>query len=289
MRTEDGDMSFIRLLRVGVAVAVGLVVFGATALGILTLAALGRLGLVPHAWLDQAPRHGCAVVCLVPRFVLGVRIAVDTSRVAPIAPDEQIVVIANHPSFVGITIFAWLLGAMLDRSITFVGKHEFRNNPFVGWPLRLLNAGIFIHREDRNAALTRLSSDVPDAFASGAAIMILPDQSRPTRAKIIRDRAKFVHDIQAIFAFTETLVPRVGGLRQILASAKGKVRVIDVTAGFNRNDFGISDVLGLVGATYTFSAEDITGELPRDAHELRDVITRRWITKNERLRNLKSS
>lgn len=280
-------MNAFRFLRASIGIALGVMTFGVVALGVLLLALVGKLGVVPRSWLDQAPRYGCAIVSLVPRHVLGIRVNVNVANVAPIMPGEQIVVIANHPSLVAVPLFAWCLGNMLNRKIAFVAKHEFRNNPFVGWPLRLLRAGIFIEREDRHAALKRLDRDVPNAFASGAAIMILPDQSRPTRAKIVRDRTKFMNEVPAIFAFTETLVPRIGGVRQVLANTDEPVRVIDVTAGFNRRDFGARDAVNLIGATYTFEAEDVAGGLPHDAHHLRLAVTERWVAKNERLRRLK--
>ncbi|MCR4312080.1 MAG: 1-acyl-sn-glycerol-3-phosphate acyltransferase, partial [Candidatus Uhrbacteria bacterium] len=251
---------------------------------------LGRCYLFPRSWLRQAPRHANRVISLFTHEGLMRMNAVRNVRnVKPFSKQENIVVIANHPSLAGVPMFTWLLGEMLNRELVFVGKIEHKNNPFVGWPLRLLDAGIFIDRDNRSDALELLRTEVPRVFMRGAAIVILADQSRLTAKRLKEDHRKYLGRVDQLDAFVHTLVPRIGGTRQILLAAGKHVRVIDVTSGIDRPDLGIWDALLHFGANFHFHAEDVPNGLETDENFLRMRLVRRWVAKNRFLSRIKSA
>ncbi|KKW28880.1 MAG: hypothetical protein UY72_C0059G0007 [Candidatus Uhrbacteria bacterium GW2011_GWD2_52_7] len=265
------------------------VLYAIVVLGVLLLAALARTRLFPRVWLRHAPYQACKLISVTAHIgLMGMKTKVD-ARLRPFRHDERIVVIANHPSLAAAPLFAGILGDLLKRELVFVGKKEHLRNPFVGWPLKLLDAAIFIDRSDGEAAINELMRELPRYFARGAVVVMLPDQYRLTQEKLLADQHKFREHGIDTHLFEHTLVPRTGGLRQILLAAGANARVIDVTAGCSCREFGNDDIPKMPGSTYHFHAEDVPHGLPTDKHELGLRLVRRWVTKNRLLGGWKTA
>ncbi len=271
-----------------VAIALCFIIFAATSFALLVLAALARLSIIPRAWLRQGPRYACQVVSVLGhKGLMRMKLPV-VAPIRPSRPDEPTIVIANHPSFAAAPLFGWLLGQLLDREMVFIGKREHMRNPFIGWPIKLLDCGIFIDRNNRKDALEHIKHELPQMFARGAVAVIFPDQSRPTDEKIRADRLEFLAHNVNTEPFVHTLVPRIGGLRQILAVAGNGARVIDVTAGCDCRELGERDMPLMFRRTYHFHVQEVPHGLPNDPERLKTRLVNRWAAKQRLLGRWKS-
>lgn len=195
------------------------------------------------------------------------------------------IVIGNHPSLPLTMLLVACLEALIGMPLVFVAKREHLWNPFIGWPLWIARLGIFINRKHRNGALEKIQGAMEGVFARGAGLVIFPCQSRATSDKILDDLRKFRGIVPELADFTETLVPREGGIGALLDAMPG-VRVIDITFGCSQPNVRWSDILWLDRPKVLIRIEDVTDQIPTKRDDRRAWLVERWREKNEMIRRL---
>lgn len=279
-------MAIFRLFRGFAAFVFGIAVVAGSAVTMIVLALLERI--IPFVYrapsrLRRAPAvAGWLFWNIVGRFALGAR--GECFGAIPQAKDGEVrVLIANHPSMIGAMFFLAFVSKYVSTQMVWIGKSEHLWNPFIGWPLWLIDGAIFIYRAVREQALAAIGLKVPVAAAQGAVIGIFPDSSRPTADAIAKNHARHVARGVDVSRFPHTLVPSSGGLAEILDGVRGqKVVIINITAGFSRPDTRYSHIFGLVGSTYYFHME-VLENFPVSLDERRAALIALWVEKNRRL------
>ena len=285
-------MATFRLFRGSAAFVFGITVVAGSAIAMIVLALLERI--IPFVYqapsrLRRAPAAaGWLFWNIVGRFAVGAR--GECSGNIPSAEEGEVrILIANHPSMIGAMFFLAFVSKFVSTQLVWIGKSEHLWNPFIGWPLWLIDGAIFIYRAAREQALAAIGLKVPFAAAQGAVIGIFPDSSRPTSSAIAKNHARHAARGVDVSQFPHTLVPSSGGVAEILDGVRGrKVIIINVTAGFNRPDTRYGDIFGLVGSTYFFHVE-VLENFPAGLDERRAALIALWVEKNQRLCHWKQS
>lgn len=264
------------------ASAAGVAVFGGIPYGLCVDPLLGRWVPNPFAWIPRVWAAFVTHVCM--RGILGVRVVIR-GTVAPARTRELVLCVGNHPSVLGMPIIGWVITRYLAARIVAVGKCEHAWNPFIGWPLMIARAVILINRSDRAAAREAIRDGLRQLAGAARALIIFPDMRRPTPARIAADRTKFADRIPNIHAWLlHTLVPRTGGLMEILQSVHRSVRIIHVTGAFDVEEFGIGDAPRVIGRTYYVDmVEHSDPPLPTDDAALAHALNAIWEEKNRRI------
>lgn len=270
------------------ASAAGVAVFVGIPYGLCVDSFIGRWVPNPFAWIPFVWAAFVTHVCA--RGILGVRVVVR-GTVAPAHRRELVLCIGNHPSALGMPIVGWVITRYLAARIVAVGKREHVWNPFIGWPLMIARAVILINRRDRAAARASIRNGLRQLGDAARALIIFPDMRRPTPARIAADCAKFADRIPNIRAWLRyTLVPRTGGLAEILQSVHQSVRIIHVTGAFDVEEFGVTDASRVIGRTYYVDVvEQSDPPLPTDDAALACALNVLWEEKNRRIATWRSA
>lgn len=124
------------------------------------MAVQAALLLAKSPWRATFPRWYHRVCCR----ILGFRIEVR----GEISPKRPTLFVANHTSYIDITV----LGAVLDAS--FVAKHEVAGWPFFGW-LAKLQRTVFIDRSARNSAVHKQRNAIAERLEAGDRLILFPE------------------------------------------------------------------------------------------------------------------
>ncbi|MBI4133254.1 1-acyl-sn-glycerol-3-phosphate acyltransferase [Candidatus Uhrbacteria bacterium] len=282
------------ILRVLAAVAVGIAI--TVAIGFFTFIVGLPYRLLIHPWLRQWTKNpltamprlwGTTIHCVCLEGMLGIRTELAVRINRPIGPDELVVCIANHPPSIGLASFFWAVLTRILPRIVAVAKREHLTNvafgPFFGWPLWAIHGGIFIDRTNAASACESLRNGIR-RLASGSLIMIFPDMRRPTAARIEADRERFAGRVDGIEHFTRTLVPRSGGLLEILQALDRPVRVMNITNAFSGESEHLLDAAHICGHTLHIEIEELEEPLPRDQAALQAWLNQEWWRKNAQIK-----
>lgn len=259
--------------------AAGVAVFVGIPYGLCVDSLLGRWVPNPFAWIPRVWAAFVTHVCV--RGILGVRVVVR-GTVAPARARELVLCIGNHPSALGMPVIGWVITRYLAPRVVAIGKREHAWNPFIGWTLIIARAVILIDRSDRAAARAAIRDGLRRLANAARVLIIFPDMRRPTLARIAADCEKFADRIPNIRTWLRhTLVPRAGGLTEILQSVHRSVRIIHVTGAFDVEEFGIGDVPRVIGRTYYVDVvEHSDPPLPTDDAALARALNALWEAKN---------
>ena len=218
------------------------------------------------------------------RRILGVRIVVY-GTVAPAREGETILVVGNHPSSLGLPLIGWAVTHYLASHMVAIGKRQQAWNPFIGWPLIVLRSVILVDQSNREAARASIRIGLRTLAHTARVLLILPDTHRPTRERIASDRQRFMDRIPGIGTWLRyTLVPRTGGLSEILVGVDRAMRVVHMTSAFDVEEGSIFDAARIVGRTYSIDLEEHHGEpLPRVPTVLEMTLNDLWERKNIRI------
>ena len=280
-------MSVTRSFLALFAVSLGMLI---TALAVGTIFILGPVFWLicrPFGWrnpIECVPAwwgHAITEACFV--GIMGVKIR-RSFRMRPIDRDRPVILMCNHPSLLAVPIFMSMAAQAVGPRLVGVGRKELLYVPFVGWPLWIINAAIFITRHKPKKAFDELRRAFPLAAKRGAAVYIFPDKHRPTLSAIARDHAEYATRISGVHTWEYTPVPRKGGLGQLLQTAGSRVTVINMTLGFSAYDGDAFRPDRLVGETFFALASDRLSFSPNP-----DVLERQlnaeWGRKNAHLRH----
>lgn len=283
-------MGFVVMCRAAAALALA---WGATA----SAAGVAVCGGIPYAlcvdpfvgrWVanpfERIPQWWSAFVTHVcVRGVLGVRVVVR-GAVAPARAHELVLCVGNHPTSLALPVVGWVITRRIAPRVVAVGKREHRWNPFFGWPLIITRAVILIDRSDRVAAMASIRAGLRRIADAARTILIFPDAHRPTPARIAADRERFADRIPNVRAWLRhTLVPRVGGLSEVLQQLHRSIRVVHVTAAFDVSESGVGDAARVIGRTVYVDVEEAVERLPTEPHALARALNRIWEEKNRRI------
>ena len=262
------------------ALIVGAVLFSLMSSVLLAVSIL-TLGLARPLLVHAPMWMGKAMVAIMYRGILGMRIDVPPPTVR--RRGEQVIGMANHPTLPIAMILGAYFEPLVGIPLVFVGKRELLTNPitgpFIGWPLLVSGLGIFISRSKGNRSVEKIRGTVQGVVRRGCGLGILPDMSRPTPSAIAKDQEKFEGEVSDLQDFRYTLVPRDGG---VFACWDGmqRPRLIDVTLTCSVPAAYWSDIFGMVGATCTLTAKDVSSEVPSGTQERRAWLLRLWREKN---------
>lgn len=247
--------------------------------------------------LEKMPKYWSAFihhVCV--RWILRVRVRVEGSD-KPAQPNELILCIANHPSTLAVASVIWYITHHFAAHVLAVAKRGHLTNPFlapfIGLPLWAIRAGIFINRDDTDAAFASIRRAVSGIARSRPLVLVIfPDQHRPTRQRIARDRAYFSPSISDLQEWLHaTLVPRSGGTLELMRGLyhTGRpIRIVTITNAFDVENNGIHDIGNLFDATLRVAVEWVTS-LPQGESALRAWLIKEWRHKNMRILDWRNS
>ncbi|MDP3793268.1 MAG: hypothetical protein Q8R07_00775 [Candidatus Uhrbacteria bacterium] len=270
----------IKRVRALMALAMGILLTIITALSIIVLGVpykllfdwwLGRLvpsplEKFPKWWLWTLMR-----VCL--QGILGLRFQITRW----VKVDGTVVVEGNHPSTLGLIVFFYFVTHHIAPRVLVVLKREHLWNIFIGPPLWILGSGIFINRDDRDAAIRTIKESVAKRSRFRRAIVILSDRHRPTRERIDDARARFVKILGEAPQELHVLFPDRGGTFTIREATDFRLPLIDLTIGMSVYEESIRDLPFVCGETWSMDAEDVSGIAPHDLNAFGLWIARRWM------------
>jgi len=130
------------------------------------------------------PAAGAAIPRLFHRFTcrcLGIRITV---RGAPPAPDAGGLIVANHVSWLDISV----IGA--QRPLSFVAKSEVADWPVIGWLSRLQRT-VFIDRQ-RRAATADVAAEMGARLSAGEAVVLFAEGTTGDGTRILPLRSSLL-------------------------------------------------------------------------------------------------
>jgi 1-acyl-sn-glycerol-3-phosphate acyltransferase len=238
---------------------------------------------------------------VVTQGILGVKITYRDNEEQPQKSNDRevAIIIANHPTPVPI-LFAtpslmWNLGW---RGCVGVVKSEFIKKWYLVWlgvPATLAGFALPIQRENRTHAVATLAAGVRRLpFGKRPfGIIIFPDGTRPTPAKIAQSWKKYTQSSGnplQFTPFTHVLVPKARGLHTLITELQQhghNLRVIDLTIGYNRElPSGLWQCLvTLCDVTLIVNRTDITEMVRHTAlEELTVILLTRWAQKDAQLK-----
>lgn len=265
------------VLRGALAVVVGGTLFSACGL-LASLVDILSLRLA-QPLINHAPKWaGKLLVAVVYRLILGMRIVLEGALIPH--DGRPTIVIGNHPVLLLIMVFTAYVQDIIGAPFMVVAKWEHLYNPLIGWPLWFTRLGVFIKRAQRADALAVLRRQWAAALRRAMGLLIFVDQSRPTAKKIKEDHEKYRDVVPNIEDFQFTLVPRKGGIGQLLDGAPPNVRVIDITSECSVSAMRWRDILHLAGSVFLIHVEDVTDQIPEDPVAREKWLVERWRWKN---------
>jgi len=232
---------------------------------------LGRL--VPSP-LEKVPKWWSWMivhVCL--QGILGMHCEI-TRRVRTLG---TVVVEGNHPSTLGLIVFVYFVTHHIAPRVLIVLKQEHRWHPVLGPTLWLINGGIFIDRDDHEAAIKTIQEGVAKRSRFRRAIVILSDRHRPTRARIDAARVQFMKILGEAPKELHVLFPDQGGTFNITEATGFQLPLIDLTIGLSIFEEGDDDLPLKCGETWSVDAEDVSDVAPHTLTEFGPWIARRWV------------
>lgn len=248
-------MTLRALLRGGLALIVGLTVTVVTGLTIVIvgivynplhhMVSTGNTNPVRRlanlwAWLIHW-------ICI--RRLLNCELRIEDKSLRPRQNQEVVVVIANHPSTMGLASFFWYVFRHLRRNVLIIVKNGHRFNPVIGWAGWLISSFVFINRKNRATARRAIKQGLASGFdPTTDAIVVFADSRRPTRERIRANRAEMRGKIPGLEYWPlHTRTPGITGLLAILKTIKPEhLRVVCLGNGFNIADEGVKDIPRLV-------------------------------------------
>lgn len=229
--------------------------------------------------INHAPKWaGKLLVAVVYRLILGMKIVREGEKIPH--DGRPTIIIGNHPVLLLIMIFVAYVQDITGTPFMIVAKWEHLYKPWLGWPLWFARLGIFIKRAQRADALAVLRRQWAAALRRAMGLLIFVDQSRPTAEKIADDHKKYRDGVPNIEDFQFTLLPRKGGIGQLLDEAPSNVRVIDITSECSVPATRWQDVYRLAGSAFLIHVEDVTHQIPRDPTAREAWLVERWRWKN---------
>lgn len=285
-------MSFLRFLRGVFAVGVGCIAtFVLAPLGSLYAITLALLGCddvsLPSGAVRIIGLWGCFLHHWCIEWLLGVSYR-ETGTIARADPDEVVICICNHPSSVAASTVACFLWEHVAQDFYVIAKKEYKKDPFIGAFLKLSRSVIFVDRSCRLATAAAITDTLEGSMRKGTAILLFPDLSRPTKAKVFADRLKYAGKIEGLERWPpHTLVPHPGALEAILEMFPDqKMRVVDMTIGCDRDDSSLLKWCFLSGAKLFLSVKQrFLSRMPRE--ELVRMLNEEWKYKNIQIDNWK--
>ncbi len=222
--------------------------------------------------------------------------------------DEVTVVIGNHCATTAAPLLVWFVTDAIAARPVFLAKFGHLIHPiyalFFGWAIWAVHAAVFIRRWNTGIPFLRrllpvavfarveawlredtrrsIREGLAQVVTPGACLVIFPDQHRPNSKRLTKDRDRYgIFYPGTRILITHTLVPRSGGLSEILRALEGKrVRVIDLTNAFGTHDDGVAQSGRQFGATYSIDVVEISDEIPKDEAALRAWLIERWCRKH---------
>lgn len=271
------------------------VIFAAlyTAIAVSTMFTFGpvfRLICWPFSWrnpVDRVPAwwgHMITEICY--EKILGMTVH-RGFQMRSIDQDRPIILMCNHPTFLTVPFFVSMAAKAVGPHLVGVARWEMLFVPFVGWPLWIMNAAIFIKRDKKEEAFDELRRAFPIAARRGAAIYIFPDKHRPTYDAIARDRVKYYRRIKGMEHWHYTPVPRTGGMSQLLHAAGPHAVVVNMTIGCSVYDGDALRPDRLVGEKL-FAIARNRRTYSSDPALLEQQLNAEWARKNRILRHWRS-
>jgi len=237
------------------------------------------LAFIPHMW----GRFSYAVAY---RMLLKTRSQVFNGNIEPLKTNDVLIVISNHPSTLEIVPWLNAMYTICPTRILALGKKELTSNPFVGSALAAIDGIIYIDRTSAQETEKKIQEQlaVSCSYEEPITIIIFPDSKRASPARMLEDVRKFKDKIPRLSAWLfHTTVPRAGALTALLNAAsklEGKrIRVIDITSGFDVVNFDHFDVCAIIGATYYCLVSEIRTP-PTNPAEIREWLNDRFKDKN---------
>ena len=222
-------------------------------------------GYVPAVWAWVLDR-----VCF--RGILGGTVEIR-GTVPPLADGEQMVFFLNHPPNDALTTTIRFASTLAGR-VCAVAKREHAWN-LVGWAAWTIRAIIFINRANAAAAFASIRRGIRSLGKGKTVMVIFPDTRRATPERIANDRRLFRTRIPRIDEWlTHTLVPRPGGLYEVLRATPGPLRIVNGTITTTMSPPRI-----------TIDAREVTNSIPMIPSDLRRWLTTEWERKNAVLRS----
>lgn len=239
---------------------------------------------IPHIWNVINWKVAC-------EGILGMKLK-ELGPAPPLPEGTLRIFMANHPTFVGFAAFGYIVTGLLGNLIVLLMKLSVLWHPFVmfpAWCLKILRAGVFINRKNRDKAFASIRRAVQRLAGKLTCWVCFPDQHRPTLKRFRQMYEEFAKKIPGVRQlFTRVLVPRSGAILELwtgLRSTGVPVQLLDVTFGFEvENDTGFGSVLSLVGATFFVDFEDVTAEAEQELvseETARPWLIKRWLRKEQ--------
>ncbi|MFH1098809.1 MAG: 1-acyl-sn-glycerol-3-phosphate acyltransferase [Candidatus Uhrbacteria bacterium] len=261
-----------------IAVSMVVVVVGGIPYALCADPFIGRWIPNPFAWIPKW--YSAFVTRLCYRWILGVRIVVSIRG----SVRGRRLCIGNHPTALAMPVVWWVITRYIAPHVVTVGKREHAWNPFIGWPLIILRALILIDRRDHASALRSIRDGLRRTARAVYALVIFPDMRRPTPERILADREKFADRIPRLRAWLRySLVPRIGGLAEILEHTDPPLPVVHLTQAFDVEEYGVFNVVRIVNRTIYVDIEEAMVPLPRDRFALANVLNAEWEKKHRRI------
>lgn len=261
-------------------------------------------------WLELMPmRWARSLERVIYQRIMGMSLAIDGLEAVRNAREDAItIVIANHPSTTTLVRFAAFVTQWIAPRPVFVAKFGHLVHPLYapvfGWAIWAIRAAIFVRRWQwmrrfskrflparwasraetwmREDTRRSIRNGIRNIVTPGSCVILFPDQHRPTTKRLAADRKRF----GVCYPGTNTpikyaLVPRSGGLLEILNAIDGHVRVIDITNALSVADDGVAKTGSKhVGAIYTINVDVITEPIPREPKKLQAWLNNRWSRKH---------
>ena len=225
------------------------------------------------------------------KTILGVRTEIEGVLPETDPENERQIYISNHPTSNGVPgIMSFVTSNFAPHFLAISKKENLRHPtaPLNFWPLKLMDALIFIDRQSGKEAIDQIRESTQRILSNNSGLLIFPDQNRPTQKAI--DYSVEKHGPVVTDQPQYTCAPRRGGLASIIEATKEvPTRFLTLTTAYNRKDETLADAGKLSGATLHFEARDVTEEMPRNEAELGEWLNAEWVRKNRLIHDWKSA
>jgi hypothetical protein len=209
-------------------------------------------------------------------------------------PGTHRVTTGHHPTDIA-SLGSAFLTTVLDRTpVKIIGKKENKSHPinrFLLGAAELLGWMILIDRSIPGQARQTIAAAIR-AISTSVNYVLYLDSHRFTKKRREKDIARFSDTIHRIQDFDQTLVPRSGGLWEILSKlreANIPIQVLDTSVFFDCEDLGISSMFHVFGSILHIEVRDISDKIAtiQSEEELQVYLVELYREKNRRMREVR--
>lgn len=203
-------------------------------------------------------------------------------KLKPLEDDEIAICFGNHPSTLLMPSFINFVSRHISKNIVALGKKEHLRNPFFGAFVKWSGTCLFVDQNSNEETSIAIKRDLYSLIKTPMAIIIFPDSHRPNKELIGADIRHFslkISDLPEWLLYT--LVPRSGAMFTLLNELRGrKLRFIDLTTICSKEDDSIFKTSGLVGASVTIQAREVSDIPQENRQALNSWLNADWKKKN---------